>query len=239
MKISIVTPTFNTIKRIERNLDEVFNPLIVSDPEIEFVIWDNGSTDGTKEYLKKLECKLGNRLKIHYCDKNVGVNIAVKWVLENTTTEHIFLFNDDYIVKEKEFYKPYLNFKKPVIASFPELSDSVHKNGSFFSFTNKQYYQYGDVKSPQCFRPIYINRQILNKVNWDDKMFYAYSDLDFMMNAMKLGFPIVWVYQDNPCIDKINGHNKERLDLYHTHYNSDTDYFYKKWAGFNLVPPEY
>lgn len=77
----------------------------------------------------------------------------------------------------------------------------------------------------------------MSKVDWDSNMFYAYSDLDFMLRAMELGYPLLNYTTDEQTIHRVQGHNPERLDLYHAHYDADTKYFYSKWAGKHIIPP--
>lgn len=74
--VSVVTPTFNTIKRIGNHLNKLFCPHLVDDPNVEFVIWDNGSTDGTREYLCNIREKLGDRLTLFQNNENSGVNVS-------------------------------------------------------------------------------------------------------------------------------------------------------------------
>jgi len=50
--VSIVVPTFNQVRYLPATIDHC---LFQTYPNIEIVIVDGGSTDGTKEYLQKLE----------------------------------------------------------------------------------------------------------------------------------------------------------------------------------------
>ena len=54
-KFSIIFPVFNEVNNLEKLLDEWYLALNEKEIKIEFVIVEDGSTDGTKELIKKLE----------------------------------------------------------------------------------------------------------------------------------------------------------------------------------------
>jgi glycosyltransferase involved in cell wall biosynthesis len=51
-KISIVTPTYNQGQYIEETIQSVLNQ---NHPNLEYIIIDDGTTDGTVELIKKYE----------------------------------------------------------------------------------------------------------------------------------------------------------------------------------------
>jgi len=76
--LSIITPSFNQSDFIEKNIDSVFSQ---SDSDIEHIIVDGGSEDGTVEKLRKFESKYNLRW-ISESDRgqthalNKGLNMA-------------------------------------------------------------------------------------------------------------------------------------------------------------------
>ena len=75
--VSIITPCLNSAKFIERTINSVLNQ---SYKNIEYIIIDGGSVDGTVDIIKKYEDKLSYWLSEPdggmYCAINKGMRIA-------------------------------------------------------------------------------------------------------------------------------------------------------------------
>ena len=54
MKISVITPTYNRKDTLGKLYNSILNNL-QCDIEIEWLIMDDGSTDGTEEYIQKFK----------------------------------------------------------------------------------------------------------------------------------------------------------------------------------------
>ena len=54
-KITVITVSFNSVKKIESTIQSVLNQTY---PAIEYIIVDGGSTDGTVDIIKKYERQL-------------------------------------------------------------------------------------------------------------------------------------------------------------------------------------
>lgn len=61
MKASIIIPTYNRATLLEKTLLSILNQSVTLD-EIEVIICDDGSSDNTKNIVKKFK----NKLRIHY-----------------------------------------------------------------------------------------------------------------------------------------------------------------------------
>ena len=92
MKVSIITPTYNSIKYINELKESILSQVFT---DWEWIIVDDLSTDGTIDYLKKLQ-ETDSRIKCFFQDKNLGAGPSRNLAIENATGEYIaFLDSDD------------------------------------------------------------------------------------------------------------------------------------------------
>lgn len=112
MKLSIIVPVYNeekTILQVLSNLDK----LSISSVSKEVIVVDDGSTDSTREKLKKVKIA---RVILH--EKNLGKGQAVKTGIKNATGDYIIIqdadleYDPNYI---KTLVKPILNKQAKVV----------------------------------------------------------------------------------------------------------------------------
>lgn len=90
MKVSIITVVFNGEKYLEQTIQSVLNQ---SYSDIEYIIIDGGSTDGTLDIIKKYEDKLGYWVS----EKDNGIYDAMNKGISKATGELVGIINaDDY-----------------------------------------------------------------------------------------------------------------------------------------------
>ena len=81
-KLSIIIPCYNEFKTIEILLDKVRSSLQEYQyRDYEIIIVDDFSTDGTRDFLKKIEQQ--NNLRIFYHNKNSGKGSAIDTAIQN------------------------------------------------------------------------------------------------------------------------------------------------------------
>src|SRR5436190_20558280 len=89
--LSILMPVYNEIERIERALDAT---LAVNLPcPFELVLVDDGSTDGTVDYLRNRA--LPDNVRVHYHAKNRGKGAAVRTALADARLRYSAIFDGD------------------------------------------------------------------------------------------------------------------------------------------------
>jgi glycosyltransferase involved in cell wall biosynthesis len=88
MKITVITPTLNQARYLERTVNSILGQKF--DGELEYIVVDGGSTDSTLEILKKYEDRLA-----WSSEKDDGLADAVNKGLERATGEVIGWLNSD------------------------------------------------------------------------------------------------------------------------------------------------
>lgn len=93
-KISFCTPCYNDGNMIEKMVDSV---LTQDWPNIEQIVVDDGSTDGSRKVLKKLEKKYKN-LKVIYLKKNGGACAARNLAAKHATGKYLSFLPADAVL---------------------------------------------------------------------------------------------------------------------------------------------
>jgi len=157
--ISVVMATRNRLPRLRESLSAITKSLIrVFNTEI--IVWDNDSSDGTKEYLQGYEKFLNDlpgglvncSLKVVYHDKNVGLS-AINKAMKMTNPKHYYLVKmDDDVVeipncwhcKLKEVFDkiPEAGF----IASWHKNDDKLPQDGIFKRIKDEDHYKHKTIK---------------------------------------------------------------------------------------------
>lgn len=104
-KVSVIVPVYNVEKYLKKSLDSLINQTL---QELEIIIVNDGSTDGSKNIIEEYVGKCKNNIK--YLEKeNGGLSEARNYGIQYATGEYIaFLDSDDYVeldIYEKMYKK--------------------------------------------------------------------------------------------------------------------------------------
>ncbi len=97
MKLSIIIPVFNAEKYIEKCLKSIITNVAETEIEVELIIVNDGSTDGTSELLQRIEYK---NMKIFH-NQNHGVSYSRNFGIEQATGDYIMFVDSDDILKSE------------------------------------------------------------------------------------------------------------------------------------------
>ena len=96
-RISIVTPSFNSKKLIAETINSV---LIQDYPNLEYIIIDGGSTDGTPQIIEQYE----NKLSYWHSQKDNGQYDAINQGFSKSTGEIMYWLNADDMLLPKTLF---------------------------------------------------------------------------------------------------------------------------------------
>ncbi len=202
--LSIIIPTFNRCKLLNRALNSVFNQTY-SDYEV--IVIDDGSTDDTAEMLQK------NFTHLRYsCQSNHGVSAARNKGLELAKGEWVaFLDSDDEWLPQKLEKQISLLKAKPdyKICHTEELwiRNGVRVNQM------KKHKKAGGWIFPQCLpicamspSSILIHRSVFDSIGYFDTSLPACEDYDLWLR-ITAKYPVL--YLEEPLIKKYGGHDDQ------------------------------
>ena len=133
MKISVIIVTYNG----QIYIDKLFQSLlkaIIPQLDVEVVVVDNGSTDGTLNLVENYKAMMGDKLKIVKLGKNLGFAGGNNAGLLFSSGDVVFLLNQDTFIDEKALVAIHELFsKRPDVGAaqclllqyrYPNLLDS-------------------------------------------------------------------------------------------------------------------
>lgn len=182
MKISIITSVYNNKETIE---DAIKSVLSQTFPNIEYIVVDGASSDGTVEIIKKYE----NRISKFVSEKDKGIYDGLNRGIELATGDIIgFLHSDDIYTDE--------NIISEVISSFlNNETDSIYGDLVYVDKkdTNKifRYWESGDYtieKLEKGWMPphptFFVKKEFYDKYGKFDLDFGIAADYDFMLRML-------------------------------------------------------
>ena len=248
IKVSVIIPNWNGEKLLKKNLPQVLR-LLPSNTEV--IIVDDGSTDGSKEYLKKLKAK-SFKLKVIFNKKNKGFVYTANRGVKEAKGDFVALINTD-VLPQKSFLDSALNhFKdKDVFAvSFAERDYGWAKIWWRVGFihigdggkTKKAHISAWASGGTGIFR-----KKMWEKLGGFDPLYapYYWEDFDLGFRAWKRGWKVIWepqakvIHKHESTTSKVNRSYvdliKERNQLLFIWKNIDNSWLqFTNWAGMAL-----
>ncbi len=129
-KISIIMVNFNGLKYLKRTIPPV---LELDYPNFEFLVVDNGSTDGSIEFIKKFK-----DIKLLKSPVKASKNHACNYAVKEAKGEYVLLIDNDILLHEKNILKEFEKLKNPKKIIQPIIVNEGEKDtyfyGLFFTF---------------------------------------------------------------------------------------------------------
>ncbi|MGI4806269.1 MAG: glycosyltransferase family 2 protein [Janthinobacterium lividum] len=187
--LSVITVVFNNEKDIERTMLSVLNQTY---PNLEYLVIDGKSTDGTLEIIGKYK----DRLAVLISEKDNGIYDAMNKGLAKANGDYVIFMNSGDEFYEKDTVKTvfvnspdadiYYGETEMIDQNLQSLGKRRHKAPENFTWRD---FKYGMSVSHQA---IFIRRKLVE--NYDLK-YQLSADIDWILSAAKKTRKIVKVHQ--------------------------------------------
>lgn len=168
--VSVIVPTYNRAHYLGEAIESILNQDIQG-CQIEIIVVDDGSTDNTKEVLKKF----GNSVRYIYQD-NRGAGAARNRGIKKATGEWVaFLDSDDRWLPEK------LTLQFRVLDAFPGCN-AIHSEFIIFDEAG--------IITDKGLKYWVSDAAIWEKIIWDNIYSRRYEAADYNIHAVSGSFPI-------------------------------------------------
>jgi glycosyltransferase involved in cell wall biosynthesis len=233
-KLSVITIVYNNVRDIERTMLSVINQTY---PNIEYIIVDGLSTDGTLEIIKKY----AGKIKL-ISEKDEGIYDAMNKGLAIATGDYVLFMNsgDELYTRDtvsKVFATAddadiYYGETEMIDENGQSLGQRRHKAPANFTWRS---FKYGMSVSHQA---IYIKRSLTEPF---DPKYHLSADIDWIIRAAKKAKKIVRVdgYVAKYLVGGISKHKHkqsllERFDIMKQYYGLVPTLFNHIVIAFNL-----
>lgn len=218
----ILTLTHNGLEMTQRAVDS----FLTQDIEVGIYVLDNGSTDGTADWLEKCG------LLTEACDLNAGVssgwNHGLSMLFETYHAEHVLVTNND-VELPPWFYRELLSYRVPFVTgvSSDTLVTEVPPRSNL-------------VPHPD-FSAFLIRRSAWEAIGpFDEDMKFYAQDCDYHVRACKAGVPLLAAnapFRHERSSTLRLASPEERAEI-EAQANADREMFRSKWK-FSVGSPEY
>lgn len=184
MKFSIIIPTYNQIKLLERCIDSVLNNTTLNE-DVEIIIISNGCKDGTLELIKKYSGLYPN-IKYVYWPEPLGFPKAINAGFAVSTGEYVVLLNNDSYLLAGNWLE--------ILQEPFALHSEAGLTGPMLQKFNEELFSF-------IFFCVMIKRDVIKKVGYLDEIFGIGQgeDTDFSFKALKAGFKLYQVPIGKDC----------------------------------------
>lgn len=141
MIISVGIPVFNARNFLPATVNSVISEAYSIQDEIELVIVDNCSTDGTADYLhdllEKTELPRNLKLKVFFNSKNMGLDFSIYKIIEESSGDYLWFLGAQELIRPNALQKILTSISKnpwQIVLNFEvfnEVSQKVIWENSF------------------------------------------------------------------------------------------------------------
>jgi len=175
MKISIITVCYNSSNTIEKTIKSVIQQTYKN---IEYIIIDGGSTDGTLEIINRYK----ENIDLLISERDSGIYDAFNKGVRNSTGDLIaFLNSGDYYLKD--YCSIAISNLGP--SCYFVCSNVLYFNSKKFLETAKPSYPNIKLGKPPFLHPaLIVRRSLFDEIGYFSLKFRTFSDFDWMLRLV-------------------------------------------------------
>jgi glycosyltransferase involved in cell wall biosynthesis len=182
-KVSIVTVVYNRARDLERTILSILNQ---NYPNLEYLVIDGGSTDGSVEIIKKYE----NDIAFWCSQKDNGIYDAMNKGVAHATGEWINFMNCGDTFKPgalKQFFDSVMDVDSEIL-----YGDATMHFATFETLYPKAPLNEMWKTMPFCHQATFVRSPLMKKLKFDLK-FKLSADFDFLYRAYTSGVKIEYI----------------------------------------------
>lgn len=192
------------------------------------IIWDNGSTDGTKEWFKEQIAKIGNspfrNSQMFFSNENEGMvnawNYQLKEGFSDPKVDNVWICNNDIkFLKSTEHLNDVREWGLACPAILPkDVKGDLNIAAQIYHLLKEQPIEEGNLNGPI----MAVSREAYEKVGlFDERLKNSYNDMDYHQRVIHAGLKTcvyneawIWHFGGASTSQNPDCHNKEYLKIF-------------------------
>ena len=248
--VTLVIPTYNNLQHIKN----AYTSIRKYYPTLELVLLDDGSSDGTFEWLELIE-ETDENVVLYQSEERVGHTILYDVGIDMAKNEIIGIIHADMIVSENYLENLLKHLDKGKVVCATRIEPPLHPPGNekiiqnfgmdfddlnipaFEEFVVKAQSEYNNQTSKGMFAPWILYKEDFQSIGGHDPLFapFPYEDSDIFQRWMLAGFELIqsrdsFVYHLTCRGHRWNDEIQKDDDYYKVASNKAARNYLRKWG---------
>ena len=205
--ISLIIPSYNNLQ----HLKNVYASIQKHAPEAEVVLLDDGSTDGTWEWMERIQLESSNKTWIIRYEERKGHTLLYDKGIDIATNEIVGILHADMIIGPNYIENMLKHLQPGKVVCATRIEPPLHPEGkekiirdfgmdfdtlnidAFEQFVNDAQKQYKDQTTKGMFAPWIIYKRDFRAIGGHDPLFapFPYEDSDIFQRWILAGYELI------------------------------------------------
>jgi glycosyltransferase involved in cell wall biosynthesis len=205
--ISFIIPSYNNLK----HLKNVYTSIQKHASQAEIILLDDGSNDGTWEWMQEIETLPGNKTRIIRSEERVGHTILYDKGIELATNKIVGILHADMILGPNYIENLVKHLEPGKVVCATRIEPPLHPEGkekiirdfgmdfdtlnieAFEQFTSEAQIEFKDQTTKGMFAPWIIYKSDFQSIGGHDPIFapFPYEDSDIFQRWILAGYELV------------------------------------------------